>query len=243
MIGWRGRIGLIVPSSNTISEYEFNKVIPEGFSVHTARIFYRPVTDPKEKVQALLELIEGTSEAAGRIASINPAVIGFTCTSGSFIKGKGHDKEIIDRIEKETGIPAVSASNAVLEAFKTLNIKRITMVTPYIEVLAEKEEEFFEEIIPGFKVINKKNLGIVSSLAKGDLYPSAPYIHAKEVDSSEADAVFISCAGWRTIEIIELLEKDLGKPVISSNLATMWAVFKKMNISDIEGYGRLLRDL
>jgi maleate cis-trans isomerase len=80
-------------------------------------------------------------------------------------------------------------------------------------------------------------------LPKGDLYPSSAYISAKEVDVPEAEAIFISCTAWRTIEIIELLEKDLGKPVITSNQATMWAILKKMGIRGVEGYGKLLREL
>ena len=75
-----------------------------------------------------------------------------------------------------------------------------------------------------------KNLGIVAALPKRDLYPSSAYISAKEVGVPEAEVIFISCTAWRTIEIIDLLEKDLRKPVITSNQATMWAILKKMGI-------------
>ena len=243
MIGWRGRIGLIIPSTNTTVEYEYTKMAPDGISVHVSRIRYPETTDPKEKEKNLLRLGDDAIKAAKEVASVKPAVIAFCCTSGSFIAGEAHDKEIIDNIEKETGIPAITTSRAVLESFRQLNLKKIAMATPYNEEIAKKEVEYFEKIIPGFKIVAMRNLGIVAALPKGNLHPSSAYISAKEVDVPEAEAIFISCTAWRTIEIIGLLEKDLGKPVITSNQATMWALLKKMNIHSIEGYGKLLREL
>jgi len=243
MIGWRGRIGLIIPSTNTTVEYEYSKMAPDGISVHVSRICYPETTDPKEKEKNLLRLGDDAIKAAKEVASVKPAVIAFCCTSGSFIAGEAHDKEIIDNIEKETGIPAITTSRAVLESFRQLNLKKIAMATPYNEEIAKKEVEYFEKIIPGFKIVAMKNLGIVAALPKGKLHPSSAYISAKEVDVPEAEAIFISCTAWRTIEIIELLEKDLGKLVITSNQATMWALLKKMGIHKVEGYGKLLSEL
>lgn len=241
MIGWRARIGIIVPSTNTTCEYEFNRMAPEGVSIHTARAFNPKVTKPEEKAKALLEMDKGIVKAAKEVASVNPKVIAFCCTAGSFLKGKEYAKEIIDSIEKETGISAIVTSLAVCDALKKLNVNRIAMATPYNEDIADKEVEFLESVIPNLKVINTKNLGIVDAIAKGDLYPSSAYISAKEVDTPEAEAIFISCTAWRTIEIIELLENDLKKPVITSNGATMWSILKKIGIFKIEGYGKLLR--
>jgi maleate cis-trans isomerase len=74
----------------------------------------------------------------------------------------------------------------------------------------------------------------------GRLCPEDAYKIAKEVDSKANDAVFISCTNFRTIEIIELLEKEIGKPVITSNQATMWHALRKLGISDnLHGYGML----
>lgn len=243
MIGWRGRIGAIIPATNVTCEYEYNKMAPEGISVHVARIFVPEVTDPKEKEKQILKFGSGIKKAAKEVAQVNPRIIAFCCTSGSFIKGKGHDKEIINTIETETKIPAITTSTAVLDAFKKFNLKRIAMVTPYNIEIAEKEVCFFEKVIPGFKIVTMKNLGIVSGLDKGELYPSSAYIAAKEADVPEAEAIFISCTAWRSIDVIELLEKDLKKPVITSNQATMWGILKKLRISGLDGYGRLLREL
>jgi len=83
-------------------------------------------------------------------------------------------------------------------------------------------------------------LGILSNFEKENLKPLTAYIAAREVDSPEAEAVFISCTAWRTFEIIECLEKDIGKPVITSNQATLWGCLKALGGSGLKGYGQLL---
>jgi maleate isomerase len=176
------------------------------------------------------------------LSSVDPAVIAFCCTSGSFVRGKGHDQEIVREIEKETGKPAVTTTTAVLEALKAFGCRKIAMTTPYNEEIAQKEEKFLQEAIPGLQILAVKNLGIVSAVAKGDLFPASAYQAAREVDRPEAEVIFISCTAWRTIEVIETLERDLGKTVVTSNQATMWACLKKMGFHEVAGYGRLLSD-
>ena len=67
------------------------------------------------------------------------------------------------------------------------------------------------------------------------------YHLAREVDHTESEGLFISCVNLHAVEIIEILENDLGKPVITSNQATMWNILRLANIPDkIEGYGQLL---
>ena len=243
MIGWRGRIGLIISSPNTTIEYEYPKMTPDFISIHVSRIYFPETKDPKEKEENLFKMAEGVIKAAKEVACVKPEVIAFCCTSGSFIKGEKNNKEIINSIEEITGISALTTTTAVLEVFKKYNLKRVAMTTPYNEEIAEKEVQYFEKNMPGLKIVAKKNLGIIESLSKGYLYPSSAYLSAKEVNIPEADAIFISCTNWRTIEVIDLLEKDLGKPVITSNQATMWAILRKMGIHKVEGYGQLLREL
>lgn len=241
MIGWRGRIGLLIPAPNTVIEYEFPKMSPEGVSIHISRIHYPETTNPQKKENNLIKMGSDAIHAAQEIACIKPDVIAFCCTSGSFIKGEGYNREIIKNIEKTTGIPTVTTSSAVLEVFKKLKLKKIVMATPYHKEVVEKEVEYFEKNIPGFKILATNNLGIIGGLPKGNLYPPSAHIAAKEVYIKEAEAIFISCTNWRTIEIINLLERDTGKPVITSNQATMWAILRKIGIcSGNDEYGQLL---
>lgn len=239
MYGWRGRIGLIVPSSNTTCEGEFHRMAPEGVSIQTARVFNPEVKAEEEKEAAILEMNSEIVKAARELGSVEPAVIVYACTTGSFIKGPGYDQEIGEKIKGETGVPGVSTTTAVTEALKAFGLKRAVLATPYHEKIGEREKAFFENAIPDFKFVAEKHLGIVPNIPKGRLNPYSAYKTARDIDTQEADGIFISCTNWRTIEIIEELEADTGKPVVTSNQASMWMALKIMRVSGIEGYGKL----
>jgi maleate isomerase len=243
MYGWRRRIGLIIPSSNTTCEMEFHKLIPEGVSVHTARCFLQEGETQGERVASIIKMSGGLIEAAQRVSSVEPDLIVWACTVGSFIKGKGYDVELTENLEKEIGVPIITTSTAVLEALKNLGVRNIAMVTPYIDEINITEKDFFEESIPGLKVVNMKGLGIVSNLPKGRLFPGSAYLAAKEVNTEACDGIFISCTNWRTMEIIDALEKDLRKPVVTSVQATIWLTLRRLGLPNIQGYGRLIGEI
>lgn len=240
MYGWRGRIGVLVPSTNFTVEPEFNWAVPEGVSVHAARCMLREVEREDEKVQAVIDMGKDVVKAAKEVAAVKPKVIAWACTTGSFVKGVGYDKELIKEIEEETGIKALTTSTAVADALKELNIRKVAVTTPYIREVNEKEKAFLEQSIPGLKVTEIRGLGIIKGFDKNNLEPRTAYVAGREIDSSEAECVFISCTAWRTFEIIEALENDLRKPVITSNQATLWASLKVLGIHGVKGYGQLL---
>ncbi|NIN52838.1 MAG: maleate cis-trans isomerase [Nitrososphaeria archaeon] len=236
MYGWRARIGLIVPPTNTVIEAEFHRMIPAGVSVHTSRVEWRR---PEVGVKGATELSEGVVDAARRVATADVNLIVWGCTGGSFVKGVGFDQEIIKNVEEATNIPAMTTSTSVVEALKALKLKRFVMATPYPDELNEREKTFFEG--HGFEILKMKGLQIRDTLNIGRLHPVAAYELARELDSPEADGVFISCTDFRTIDIIGDLELDLGKPVISSNQSTMWYALWKVGVREpIEGFGSLL---
>jgi len=236
MYGWRRRIGLIIPSSNTTMEPEFYKMAPEGVSVHTARMDLKVVTE-----EALIEMEGYAKEAAKRLADAAVNIIMYGCTSGSLVKGKGYDQQIAKELEEASGIKAITTSTAVLEALRTLGISKVVVATPYIDSVNEKEKQFLED--NGFDVIAIKGLGIVQNTEIGKQTPETAYRLALEVYSPEADGLFISCTNFRTIEIIDKLENDLGIPVVTSNQASMWFTLKNLEIKDkYDRFGILMKE-
>ena len=228
------RFGLIVPSSNVVMEAEFRRMAWGWATVHTARMALKDIT-----VKDLEEMEKHWLEAANQLADANVDIIGYGCTSGSLFKGKDHPGEIEENIEKETGIPAVATSSAVIQALDALGIKKICVATPYIDEINGLERRFLEQ--NGKEVLRIKGLGIVRNREVGNKEPSAAFELAKEVFAPEAQGIFISCTNFRTIEAIDRLEKELKMPVISSNTATFWAMMKKAGVKKgLDGYGRLL---
>lgn len=237
MYGWRSRIGILVVASDVTCESELYKVVPEGVSIHTSRMSFPGAVT----VETVGKLASEAERAAELLIPACVNTIAFCCTSGSFIKGAGWDKEIIGNIEKRfPTVNVLTTSTAVLAAFDELHIRKVAVATPYISEVNEALKSFLEET--GISVLNIEGLGIEADQDVNDLSPETAYKLAKKVDVPQAEAVLISCTSVPTIEIIEPLEKDLGKPVISSNQATIWAALRKSAIQDeIEGYGRLLK--
>ena len=236
MAGWRARLGVILPSVNKTMEPELYKMAPKGVSLHFSRI-----TQREDTVEELKKMVEGIPRAASELADAEVDLIAFGCTSGSLIGGVGYDRELIKKIENVAQIPAITTSTAVISAFKELGIKYVCIATPYQEELNKKEKEFLES--HGYSVLKIKGLGCRGP-ETADVSVKRVYKLAKEVFDTKADGLFISCTDLRTLDIIEALEYDLNKPVISSNQATMWMMLKEVYINEpIKGYGRLLNNI
>lgn len=217
-------------------ESEFWAMLPRDFTVHTARMRLKRVT-----LECLAEMESEIEEEAAKLADADVDIIGYGCTSGSLFRGLGHDKMIEKRIEKVSGRPAVSTAGAVVNALKTLGIKNVSVATPYITEINDLEEKFL--VANGFRVVDLKGLHLSDNLKIGRIDSKTTHRLIANLNCEEADGVFISCTNFPTIKVIKQLEKKLGKPVVSSNTATLWAMLRKINIPiKIKGYGKLLEE-
>jgi maleate isomerase len=231
MYGWRARLGVLVPSGILATEPEYGKMTPEGVSCHYHRIsFQGGGIDNLKKVE------EGLEDATRIIMHVRPTAMAMTGTGVSFAGGYGYDQKMIEKMKKINGnLPTTTTSSSAIDALHRLGVKKISMAMPYIEEVALAAVKFVEE--SGIVVIKKKWLSETPAYVPREKI----YGLAREVDTSESEAIFLPCTGWHTIDIIEKLEGDLKKPVISSNQATMWNLLRLANINDkIQGYGQLL---
>ena len=226
---WKHQLGLIVPSWNTAMEYECWRMAPPGVSIHSSRISH---TEDSE--EAFLHMIETAPAAAEVLAHAKVNAICFGCTGGSFVK-PGYDQEIIDVIVAATKTPTTTTSTAINEALRYLRMKSVAIASPYPEWLNERLATFLEH--SGFNVVSQRGLNVE---CPAFLPPESAYKVARDSNCEEADGVLISCTNFRSLEVIEQLEKDLGKPVISSNTASMWKLFQLAGVTDkVAGAGRL----
>lgn len=230
MYGWRAQLGVLVPSTNTTVEPELVRALPESVAMFATRVPVAEVSRPEDKVASLLAMHERIGEAASLLGSMMPDVIGYACTSGSFLGGAGSDQDICRQMYEATGVPSLTTSTAVAAALRALQAERIALVTPYISAVAEGAEAYLAEL--DISVTARADLNLLSNLEKGRLPATASYQLARTVDTNGADAVMISCTNWRTLDIIPRLEADMGLPVISSNSATLWAMLRLARIPD-----------
>jgi maleate isomerase len=229
--GSRGKIGIIHPAPGVAMETEIHKAAPEGVAVFTTRIPFVNAT-PEE----LGKLADHGIEASSLLAQAKPDLIDFVCTAGSFIRGIGYDQEIIRKIEKRTGIPATTTTTAVIDALNALKVKKIGLAAAYIDAVNQVEKAFLEN--SGFSVVSMKGLGRLGKMGYVE-YDELTKL-ARDTFTDECEAIFISCTGLCTQPIIEPLEEELKRPVITSNQATIWQAFRKIKVNDkIKGFGQI----
>ena len=237
MIGWRAKFGVILPSVNTTTESEFYRCLPDGVSAHFTRMEFK-----EETPESYERMIDDVPAGARMLTHAGVHAIMFACTSGSLYGGLGYDQKIISKIRENSDATASTTSTAVIEAFKAMEVKKVAVATPYVDWINELEKKFFEG--SGLKVLNIQGLGL-KGLDVCEVHPETLYRFARAEDREEADALFLSCMGLRTLEILSRLERDLGKTVLSSNQVTLWKLFRLCGIpgSDIRcDFGSLFKE-
>jgi len=236
--GWRARIGLIYMASSTVMEPEFYAMAPEGVSVHTTRIHL-----PEASVEGLGNMMEGdkVEEAAALLSKAPLDVITFGGTSATFLEGLGNDRKVIARIEDvSAGVRASATSTAAVRALSALGVKKLSFVGPYISEVTERGRTFFEQ--SGFEVTGAHGMEVRGDRDINDISLERTYSFTRDRVEDQAQGVFISCTGLRTIGAIEALEQDLGRPVISAVQATFWDALRIAGVGEnIEGFGSLFR--
>jgi maleate isomerase len=221
MYGWRARLGRINPSPETVGDEEWRRLTPDGVAVVSTRMFIEKVDS-----EGLTAMVAHVGRAARELATARCNVILMAGTAGAFNGGLNFDRELSRRIEAESGITATTTMTAVQDALAALRIKKVAIATSYIGSVDKALAEVLKGA--GFDVLAIEGMGILKSIDMGDVWPQETYrfAHAAFKKVPDADGFFISCGNLRTLEIIPALERDFGRPVITSNQAGMWKVLQ-----------------
>jgi maleate isomerase len=233
-LGWRLRLGVLLPSVNTVAEPQLQAMLPVGVTLHTTRL---RLTGSSES--ELLAMADQLEEAAALLADCEPQRILFHCTAVTTFDA-GMAERLRRRIVGATGLPATVTSEALIAAFHVLGARNIVMLTPYIAEVNRREVAFLEH--NELTVLHEHGLGLPGGKAFATVEPFEWYRFAMSQRDEAADAYFISCAQVRSAEVIQILEQDLGRPVVTSNQAALWHCLRESGINDrVLGYGALFQ--
>lgn len=233
----RARIGFICVANAGLSEGDMFAMRPHGVGLGFTRVRMR--TDCT--IESLSGM-EGDLEEA--IDTLFPGrddldVLCYNCTAGSFVIGEEKIAAMIGAARPS--VRATTLLSGVTAALRAVGARRIAIATAYTADINALEEAHFNA--SGFEVVNIAGLELLTDADMNRVSPDHLRAFATSVDRAEADAVFISCGALRSTEIVESLERELGKPVIGSNQASMWNCLRLAGIKDrIDGFGRLLRN-
>lgn len=231
---WRARIGLIVPSTNTVNEPEFWAMAPQGVGVYTSRVLAEGPSDE----HAFARMEDALELAAKQLSTAEVDILAYGCTTGSIFCS---DEDLVKKMVEIAGVPAVTTAGSVVLALKQLGVRRIAVGTPYNDLLNQHEHEYLERA--GFEVTKLSSVAPPPGERRrtiGRISPSAVRELAMSIDSSQAEALFLSCTNLATLPIINDLEQCLHKPVVTSNQATFWNCSRvlKLKVQCVNG-GRL----
>lgn len=226
MYGSRGRIGRINPSPETVGDEEWRQMMPKDVMVVSTRMYIDAVD-----AEGLTNMVTHVERAARELATTRPKVILMAGTAGAFNGGTKFDVELSRRIHQASGVVGTTTMSAVLAAIKAMNIRRVAIATSYIDsVNSTLAKALAGEAIA---VVAIKGMEILRSIDMGDVDPEETYRFSYDVFKAapDVDGYFISCGNLRTLEIITRLEKDFGKPVITSNQAGLWHALRLARVS------------
>jgi maleate cis-trans isomerase len=238
MIGWRARLGFLVPPGNPTVETEMIALAPEGVSVHFHRMVARgtpgSLAGQSERNRTMIENIDIGIEL---LAMVKPYVIVVAHTATSYHLGRHGEADLLGRLEKSTSRRIVTEFGSVVRALERLNIRKLALGTPYSAEVTLQGKAHLEA--HGFEVVKFDNLKGFENIY--DTTAEHAYALARAVDTDDAEAVFLSGTGMPTVTVLGALEQDLGKPVISSASAMMWHALRLARVGQaIAGHGHVL---
>lgn len=232
----RAKIGFVlIPNEQTIEE-DMIRHLPPGVGAYFARA---PM--PREiSSRSLAEVRGSLADAARRILPDDGLdVVSFACTSGTVAVGE--DATCAELARGAPGARATSLAGGVRKALAAMGVRRIVLISPYTEELNTAVAAFLAKA--GFEICAMHGMGLRYDTQMIRVAPDYIAELACALDRPEADAVLISCGALRSLDVVDDIERRLGKPVICSNQAMLWDCLRLAGIDDrLPGLGRLLSE-
>ena len=227
--------GILVPSTNTTCEIEFCR-LPADLQVHTGRLGkggntpFSPSLDADVAYQSRL------------LGDARVEVIALAQTSASLF-ADDYDEVTVKRVTEASGVPSLTSAQAIGRALRALGTLRIAMATPYSQDVIARAKHYYETKY-GITVVATESLGATNSYAIGKMDAGVAQAAFSRIDRSDIDALIVPGGNFPTMDWITVWERQFGKPVITTNQATLWAVLLAMRIDKpLSGIGRLLAQM
>jgi len=232
----RAKIGFVLLAMEQTIEDDMFTLRPKGVGIH----FTRAPMANRVSVDTLAAMASGIGDAASLLLPLEPLdVVCYACTSGSVVIGE--ERVFAELNRGKPTARATSLITSVMRALEALKVQRIAIATPYLSEVDAIERSYMTE--RGFDIVHMQGLGIENDADMVRVTPEAILDFALSVDRPNAEALFISCGALRSLDVIEELERRLGKPVVTSNQAMMWDCLRLAGIADQrDDYGILLRE-
>jgi len=239
--GWRARVGHIAPAILDTSGEEMRKLLPNGV-LHVGLTISEPIQSlgAEQAAAAFSRMVD----AGKRLAAEKVDVLICGGAPVALSKGPAGDAELAELLRQETQLPVVTANGSVIDGLRTLGARSVIVVSPFIDARNQEIRRFLET--NGFRVSATKGLGLTKNIDFASQSPEAAFTVARELarQNPDADAIYIACPRWPSVDIIDPLEADTGMAVVAAPAAMVWGALKTLKIFDCRaGFGRLMESL
>jgi len=244
VVGYRAKIGVIVPSTNTVVEHDLNRIRPPGVTFHSGRFFVE-ATDlsSDEAFLYFLDLIRDTIPHAVRdVMTCEPDHILMGMSAETFWGGKEGNAAFEARVREISGdLGITSGADACNAALERLGIERIACITPYQNVGDEQVHGYFTEC--GFDVKRVVGLKCATATSIADVPPETIVDELRKLDGDDIDAIVQCGTNLSMVEVADQAERWLGKPVLAINAVCLWHALRTLGFDDqFTGHGMMLRE-
>tara|TARA_B100000965_G_scaffold397950_1_gene415264 strand:+ start:361 stop:1077 length:717 start_codon:yes stop_codon:yes gene_type:complete len=236
------RVGVLVPYANTNLELDLHRFNIKKLNYYITRIGGYEIDKIPDYEQMKQMGETNLTEALKLINGVIPNAILYGCTSATFTHGLKFTRDLEKRITKICGCVAISASGALILAIKSLNINNVALASPYVGRINDQAIKFFFEA--GIKIVSSSNIGEnLTNYEQGKLSTEKIIKLACDADSKECDAIVLPCTDIKAVEVINIIENKIGKPVITSNQAMIFALLKSFNLKPDNSFPGKIFDL
>ncbi len=228
--------GVLIPSTNTTVEIEYNRLLPPTLQAHVGRLLtsgtgpFSPSKDEDVDYQARL------------LGTARVEVVSLAQTSASLF-ADDYDESVTRRMSAAAGVPAVTSAQAIGQAARALGVRRIALVSPYSQPVIERAKRYYESKY-ALHVLALEGFAAADSYMIGKLGPENAHDAFARIDRPEIEAFVVPGGNFPTMSFVAAWEREFGKPVITTNQAALWAMMGIMGCSDkLPGLGRLLEEM
>jgi maleate isomerase len=214
-------VGVVAPFDFALDR-ELWRWVPDQVCLHTTRLPYLPEPVTVQLAKALSDP-HGVRRATRDVLVPEPLVVAYACTSGSFVGGAAGEAALVQGMLDAGAPAAVTTSGALIRACEALGIRRLAVITPYVDDVTDRLLGFLAEY--GISTCASVGLGMLGDIWK--MSYSAVLGAVAGLDTTGADALFVSCTNVPTYDLVAPLEQRLGIPVLTANQVTMWAALEE----------------
>lgn len=242
-VGYRVKFGVIIPSTNTVVEADYNRMAPPGVTFHAGRMYIeQPALDSDAAFEAILVQIRQSIQTAIRdVTTCKPDYLIMGMSSETFWDGVEGNARFIERVRAQSGLGVSTGASACKVALEAHRARRIAVLSPYPPVADKRVTRYFEEA--GFQVARFEGLRCPTATSIAEVGEDFLRGVLRKLDSPDVDAIIQVGTNLSMVRLAGEAERWLGKPVLAINAVTLWHALRANGIADrVEGAGSLLRE-